>query len=552
MTDQHSTRALIPTDKKSPLRYNSRRERPVLSCLSCHVRKVKCDRRLPCQTCIKRRQAHRCEYDTSTNGSNSQQEDEAISDNEDDSSLASMLVKYLGASVFSTVNTAEHTVSASQEYSEALAPIILSLPSRREVELLLQVYFIEVNWQYEVISHILFMEAYNDFWFRMETGLVQGTPWAVAGDVAFVALLQIVLAVTLQLFPHSQTVDSQALSQTLYEASQRAAQMNSCISAAESIEMIQFKHMCIVYLKHQGSMGTTQSTELLVSAIRAAQYLGLHHDPVAEGSDAENDRVYLQHELRRRIWYKFVMDDRMFSMIKSAPPLIAAKSFTTRLPRNINDKEPRKLLSDNDSTGVLLLITKARMSNLLVPILEAGPAVPYSKIIETNAKITKFQKSLPECYKNDSSQLELARHLMHGLLQNITFILNQPYLKREQSRMACVNAATWAVQTQKSVRRLLEGNPQNRFMIPYYVYDPAVTLLVIVMVDPIAPDVETIKKTIQEATLILRQYPDKLAMDKLALVERLWEHVNSERGGSPAMLMPFGLGAYIPGSNRRT
>lgn len=118
--------------------------------------------------------------------------------------------------------------------------------------------------------------------------------------------------------------------------------------------------------------------------------------------------------------------------------------------------------------------------------------------------------------------------------------------------MACVNAATWAVQTQKSVRRLLEGNPQNRFMIPYYVYDPAVTLLVIVMVDPIAPDVETIKKTIQEATLILRQYPDKLAMDKLALVERLWEHVNSERGGSPAMLMPFGLGAYIPGSNRRT
>ncbi|GKT44439.1 pyruvate carboxylase [Colletotrichum spaethianum] len=54
-------------DSPSPLR-DRRREKPMLSCISCRSRKVRCDRQLPCKTCTNRGIGSSCTYKTAGPG----------------------------------------------------------------------------------------------------------------------------------------------------------------------------------------------------------------------------------------------------------------------------------------------------------------------------------------------------------------------------------------------------------------------------------------------------------------------------------------------------
>lgn len=68
-------------------------------------------------------------------------------------------------------------------------------------------------------------------------------------------------------------------------------------------------------------------------AVRIAEAMGLHHD-----STTSSFRPF-ENEMRRRLWWQICDLDHHAALDRVSDPLVAANSFTTRLPLHINDED---------------------------------------------------------------------------------------------------------------------------------------------------------------------------------------------------------------------
>jgi hypothetical protein len=184
-TDEHASK---PPPRK--------RRRVVISCLDCHKRKQRCDRKLPCTNCVSRGKQASCRYETGTPLSRDQpgrkgsgqlsSADRSPSDGGNINPIpikpadfgysnsapgaASTLgflkkIESVGATALSQVQAAN---DEGEHYGsrERYKSLVRHLPARTFVERLVNIYFSDFNWMYFALDEAEFHEHLEQ-WYQL-------------------------------------------------------------------------------------------------------------------------------------------------------------------------------------------------------------------------------------------------------------------------------------------------------------------------------------------------------------------------------------------------
>lgn len=217
-----------PDDTQSAKPPPRKRRRVVISCLDCHKRKQKCDRKLPCTNCVSRGKQATCRYETGAplstdqrKGSNEQDNDSPPMESSTNgggghipmkaadfgysnssgngASTLGFLKKIEGAgsgellsSVGGVGDTQEGEHFGSRERYKSL---VRHLPARTFVEKLVDIYFKEFNWMYYTVDEAEFYENLEK-WYQLPFHLLSNAgPQGIEPTLrSFPALLFQILA----------------------------------------------------------------------------------------------------------------------------------------------------------------------------------------------------------------------------------------------------------------------------------------------------------------------------------------------------------------------
>ena len=150
--------------------------------------------------------------------------------------------------------------------------VLKKMPPRPVTDILIQHFFSDANWIYEMVYPTTFTERYNEWWAR---------PCQSVDDVEFATLLLRLCSYTAQFLPSqnytADTILGNSLSTIREQCHATAISLTQIPMIKEGLPSItriheHFFHAC--YLKNQGSM--KESWNLLGKAIHEAQELGLH------------------------------------------------------------------------------------------------------------------------------------------------------------------------------------------------------------------------------------------------------------------------------------
>lgn len=167
-----------------------------------------------------------------------------------------------------------HSRTRGFQLTPEVVEILRKMPSRAVTDALVQNFFNETNWIYEMIYPVTFTERYNEWWSRSCQNLE---------DLEFAALLLRLCSYSAQFLPSQNYTADTILGTSLHvirvqcHAAAIALTRSSMVKGTPpSLTRIHelFFHAC--YLKNEGEV--KESCEFLSEAVDAAQELGLHLD----------------------------------------------------------------------------------------------------------------------------------------------------------------------------------------------------------------------------------------------------------------------------------
>ncbi|KAJ0417773.1 putative Zn(II)2Cys6 transcription factor [Aspergillus carlsbadensis] len=179
----------------------------------------------------------------------------------------------------------------------------LKLPSAEEIEHLLRLYFTTVNLMIPCIHEGSFRETYSKL---QSHGLSSVSR-------TWLGILNVILAITTNVMsPTSPTCERAAKSNIYFD--QALQLIRPSVFGRISLEIVQLSLLMETYLEGTPSSSMTWTFHGL--AVKGAYQLGLH---VVDGS---RNLPELDQEIRKRLWYWCVMNDRFLSVRYGRPPLI--------------------------------------------------------------------------------------------------------------------------------------------------------------------------------------------------------------------------------------
>lgn len=194
------------------------------------------------------------------------------------------------------------TTSDSFTLTPEATELLKKVPSRTVTDVLIQHFFSEANWIYEMIYPATFIERYNEWW----SGTCQSVEY-----LEFAALLLRLCSYSAQFLPSqnytADTILGKSLS-TIREQCDALAISLSKLSVMEegpsSITRIHELFFRACYLKNEGDMKGSWS--VLSKAIRDAHELGLHLD--LEKGDVMASNEYELEMGKRTYWNLWLWD----------------------------------------------------------------------------------------------------------------------------------------------------------------------------------------------------------------------------------------------------
>lgn len=188
--------------------------------------------------------------------------------------------------------------------------LLQKMPHRTVTDILIQHFFTEANWIYEMVDPITFLERYNAWWSH---------PCRSVEDVEFAALLLRLCSYTAQFLPSANYTADTILGNSLCtirrecDATANSLSSSNLVKATStSIVRIHQLFFRACYLKNEGDM--KGSWDVLSEAIREAQELGLHLDlQKGQGKFTSEYNV----ELGKRTYWNLWLWDKYCS-----PPVI--------------------------------------------------------------------------------------------------------------------------------------------------------------------------------------------------------------------------------------
>ncbi|KAF3012053.1 hypothetical protein E8E14_009365 [Neopestalotiopsis sp. 37M] len=374
-----------PNDTSQPIKPPPRkRRRVVISCLDCHKRKQKCDRKLPCTNCVSRGKQSSCRYETGAPISKDGHEgrkgsqpgedaspplDAAGSNGEgghinikaadfgysnssgNGASTLGFLKKIEGAGSGEPLSSVGGVGDAAQEGEhfgsrERYKSLVRHLPARTFVEQLVDIYLREFNWMYYAIHEAEFMEQL-EMWYQLPFHLLSNAgPQGIDPTLrSFPALLFQVLATSLLAvsdendprFVSLKYAGNMTFEDLALEYSETGVAILTLLGKRQmTVPTVLAGWVRAAFLKYTGQV--TEAVGLstcLLSCI--TKEIGLHRDqfdpqPGPKDSTEQALDAMWKAQSRRKIWMVLVMWDLHTGAVLGRPTSVDMRTFKRSTP----------------------------------------------------------------------------------------------------------------------------------------------------------------------------------------------------------------------------
>ncbi|KAI1389025.1 uncharacterized protein F4822DRAFT_443768 [Hypoxylon trugodes] len=343
-----------------------RKQRIVSSCIPCYTKKQKCNRQYPCNHCTRRHKVEECAYIADPRSSHSPQGQGGVAagaglaqynnqrqtpyvindggDGEDDrASNQETLADCFGYFEGSQSNTLELLRRFGVEQSnnlygyrndelcaEVLATArqeIESMPDRLILDFLVQYFFREVNWMYQLVHAPTFLTQYEAWWKQASVTRVL--------DVEFAVLVLEIGAYVTQFLPSpsymADVIRGVPLADIRLHCTGSAHVLGTICSQADVAgSIIRVQHLCLAALRGQCEGNMKASWQKTASAVGVAHMIGIHRELP---NSVSGEKVDFETEMRRRLFCNLYIIDFHFAACLDRPPTLSDRFCTTAPPK---------------------------------------------------------------------------------------------------------------------------------------------------------------------------------------------------------------------------
>ncbi|KAI4288263.1 MAG: hypothetical protein L6R35_002474 [Caloplaca aegaea] len=217
------------------------------------------------------------------------------------------------------------SASAPHKITPEVQELLSKIPHRTVTDVLIQHFFTEANWIYEMVDPTTFLERYDAWWSH---------PCRIVEDVELAALILRLCSYTAQFLPSQNYTADTILGASLSTIQQECDTIANALastqflkSSSTSIVRIHQLFFRACYLKNDGDM--KGSWNVLSEAIREAQELGLHLD-LRKGQGKFTSEYDV--EVGKLTYWNLWLWDKFMSIILGRWPLIPDQRCTVSLP----------------------------------------------------------------------------------------------------------------------------------------------------------------------------------------------------------------------------
>jgi hypothetical protein len=370
-------------------------------------------------------------------------------------------------------------------------------PKRSILNPLVEFFFRDVNWMYEMLHPTLFLGLYEKWW--------QCVPGSTSESLHFSVLILRVCAYSAQFSPSSlggstslsgempMGVPLEKIRTHCHDLAARLQRLCEQLRAPTSLIWVQQLFYAACYEKNDGSIKHAWFT--LGHAIRAVQDMGLHVEDSRMDKKNMND---LEYDMGRRAFWNLYIWDRFLSLVLDRAPCIVDSHCSTELPKM---RLLNSILGDGAPDVFTERMLQAKLSKLWSSL---NIAIPYDPVAseEAYAKLSRsFISQLPTAFDVHAPDRQWDSKLPHLSRQRHTLYIAiyigmgqifQPLLslraeqvdlmlqfKRDllvQHRELLVRSAIRALLSLNEVYQLMGGKTHRFFMLGFCTFQAAMLL----------------------------------------------------------------------------
>ncbi|KAF5862724.1 hypothetical protein ETB97_011266 [Aspergillus alliaceus] len=470
----------------------TKRNRIPLSCTSCRIRKLRCDRQHPCHNCTARGVDKLCMYANgagnarrgrTTNGATSEirskspitgwLRDEDLfyrSGTHWDSVLAELASLRLaeprklqsnGATFHDTGLTAVKGCP-----SGSADELLTVMPSRSAADKLVEAFFDPCCFLGPItcaIHYPTFMKEYEQHWRNPSSS-----------PLSRLALLYAIFSVSIS-FLQNETDNYMGLSETLAtlyhtKSGQCLARISTNKICVQTLQAMLTRSVFEFSLREEWGAGIIGT---MGSIVRLAMRQGLHRDP----SHFTNITPF-QGEMRRRIWTTLAQYDILSSFHLGMPAAIHTADFDTKPPRNLLDTDleesmievpPERPFTKDVPIGYMLTKDSIlRVMRRVVELLNSTEPEVYEKVLRLDKDLLDVYTGIPEYLRlgswddarKESPFLIIQKIHIETLYHQAVSVLHRTYLRGARtdptlrlSQQRCVDSSLILLKYQASIYR---------------------------------------------------------------------------------------------------
>ena len=418
------------------------------------------------------------------------------------------------------------------------------LPEEGSVRDLIDIFFMEVAFHYNVIYRDIFLQDYAEF--LQHTANSDGLKRT---DRGFLALLLTVLSAALQFAPLSSEYRRHTVLRSQFLAG--AVRLIEAVHEQEdiSISLVQAGLFVASCMKNEGDV--RKAWLFIGTTIRLAQAIRLHI--------GDSSRPPQLQEIENRTWWKIYEFERMASFILGQPYTAQAIHCSAPLPQNISNSDlanglliNKPLSEPSENTAAIFIL---QMSNVAAKYLDmsiAQKAVPLPALHEVDEDLTNLEKRLPkflslddadQSFDNAHPYLSIQRHFIAIGMESIRATLYRPFLLSAALtpyQALSIYSSLKMITIERALMSLIPKHQQIVFMIPFFTFDPAVLLLLAEIRLPDRQDIASLRWHVQQAMQMLKDMEDIsiIAAHGYEVLDCLRNYIN-DRSGDLTLQLPY-------------
>ncbi|KOS46191.1 hypothetical protein ACN38_g2824 [Penicillium nordicum] len=525
-----------------------------MSCTECHRRKQKCDRQYPCCNCIKRGTQGLCHYDAETKGcqaTRSSSGDSGPSETNGSTDIVPLCplgrpepewtsefrdqIRAFGYSChgnhhsMSLLRTTEmcggqrnglfnspatNIPSFRSDADHKYKGLVRRLPSQAYIDILIQTFFSDINWQYDLLDEEFFREHLAEWRKISYSDLERGFRRLALETIVFPALLFQVLAHALLFHPpHDAAINSlmTMANMTFYDLGTEYSDIGADLLALLgkkyiSIATVQADLLRASILKSSGKV--VEAWHALGTTIRDAQEIGLHTGRIVSGQSPVRPRHAGQNIslVGHKIWVVLHIWDVHMAVVLGRP--ISTDLQIDRFARTIEDDERRRELFSHWQTetdlprpfDIILAgynVAYRYFKDIHQMEHNGADAQDYPVVERIHAAIKENLELLPSWCRLENPDtkfdrlhgcqwLPSAREGLSSLIHLVLLALHRPFIfSFADSRTKALEAGISILRAQERLFQQTEPHQCKVFNPVYASFDAIVLLTAVFLVFPI-------------------------------------------------------------------